>query len=67
MVTTTIHKLFGVGVKRGTWNGMERGMKYGMERQSKENSHKLFRLEKKKDTCFDYSACVLLHAKSGER
>ena len=26
--------MFGVGIKRGTWNGMERGMEYGMERQT---------------------------------
>ena len=41
-----------VGVKRGTWNGMERGMEYGMERQTVKKTAK-FRLEKKKDTCFD--------------
>ena len=23
-----------VGIKRGTWNGMERGMEYGMKRQT---------------------------------
>ena len=41
-----------VGIKRGTWNGMERGMEYGMERQTVKKTVKL-RLEKKKDTCFD--------------
>ena len=41
-----------VGIKRGTWNGMERGMEYGMERQTVQKTAK-FRLEKKKDSCFD--------------